>query len=319
MGVARMGGAVGLVAAVAVTAGAGTAAAQSIPDELRDVRYCEIIPSVQQGDTVTTYVYNTLGWNDCPEQQWRQITEDQVNREYGSQAAKLNGPRHWVIDHLQGKGDTAAGEAFTFGAIKMSLRAKLTTPAGAPTVGDRFYAPNQVQRETVYTFDKGKLIYKLTDPDGHVYVMQSYAQIVAPTLTIGRLDTLGRRLQLPEGWSYSTRRLRHQTTLTANGLAYVVNDNLANSYQRMVKPATSLSGLSGGCAPGGFDVNVTVKGDTALTRVTAGGRLLKRTTAGSFEVTVPARAARNGQVRIVAASRNDAGRSRTVKNVRICG
>jgi len=318
MGVARIIGA-GLLAATAALAAAGSAGAQEATSPLRDVRYCEIIPSVQQGDTVTTYVYNTLGWNDCPQDLWSQLTEQQVNQEYGSQSAKLNGPRHWVIDGIEGSGATAAGDTFTFGGIKMSLRAKLTTAAGEATVGEKFYVPNQVQRETVFSFDKGKLIYKLTDPDGHVYVMQSYAQIVAPNLSIDRLRHLGPPLlRLPDGWSYSTRRLRHPMTLTASGLAYVVNDNLANSYQRMNKPSVKLSGVPSRCASAGFKVKVKVGGDTALTRVTAGGKLLARTTDAAKTVTVPKSALGGNQVRIVAASRNDAGRDRATATVPVC-
>jgi hypothetical protein len=208
-----------------------------VPDALRDVRYCEVIPSVTEGDTVTSYVYNTLGWNDCPAAQWDALTVEQVNQAFGSQDVKLNGPRHWVVDHLVGSGETAAGGTFTFGGILMSLRGKLTTKVGEATVGQQFYVPNRVQRNTTYTFDRGKLMYELVDPDGNVYVMQSYAQIVAKKLTLAKLSKLGRVLKLPDGWRYRTRRPAHDVEVTADGLAIVVNDNLANSYQRIRPPA----------------------------------------------------------------------------------
>src|SRR5437764_29723 len=82
------------------TTTASATASSSVPQELRDVRYCEVIASVQSGSTVTSYIYNTLGLNDCPPGRWNALTEDEVNKEYGSQSAKLNGPRHWVIDSL---------------------------------------------------------------------------------------------------------------------------------------------------------------------------------------------------------------------------
>jgi hypothetical protein len=64
-----------------------------------------------------------------------------------------------------------------------------------------------------------------------VYVMQAYAQILDPTLTIGKLRTLGRRLDLPAGWRYRTRRLTHDLALGANGTATIVQDELQNTYQ----------------------------------------------------------------------------------------
>lgn len=227
------------IAAAAVLAACGgggrsagsTAAAQS-PPELRDVRYCEVIPSVAAGATVTTSIYNTLGYNACPPVQWAALTEDQVNREFGSQSAKLNGPRHWVLDSIQASGSSTTGQTFTFGGIEMGLRATLTTPAGQPTVGNQFYAPNQVQRDTVWIYHAGKPIFELTDPQGNVYIMQSYAQIADRTLTIAQLPDLASKLKLPPGWGYKTETPSAELAVASNGTATVVNDELYNSYQK---------------------------------------------------------------------------------------
>src|SRR6478752_2177413 len=96
-------GRVGIMTALFLTAAAlvatgGSAFAQPPPtspttQELRNVRYCEVIPSVQNGSTVTSYIYNTLGFNKCPPRKWNKLTEAEVNQEFGSQKAKLNGPR----------------------------------------------------------------------------------------------------------------------------------------------------------------------------------------------------------------------------------
>jgi hypothetical protein len=40
-------------------------------------------------------------------------------------------------------------------------------------------------------------------------------------------------MELPSGWSYSWKKLRSTLELNSNGLAYVVNDNLGDSCQRM--------------------------------------------------------------------------------------
>jgi len=215
----------------AAPSGSGTPGASAGSGELRNVRYCEIIPSVVDGTTTTTYVYNTLGFNDCPSDQWVKITERQVNKDYGSQSAQLNGPRHWVLDQLQASGASTTGQTFTFGGIEMGLRATLVTGAGTPTVGNKFYAPSQVKRDTIYTFKAGQPIFTLTSPDGGEFVMQSFAQIVDKTLTYEQLPNLASKLSLPTGWSYSTRTPTQDLILNSNGLATIVNDNLANSYQ----------------------------------------------------------------------------------------
>lgn len=206
--------------------------AQSVSGELRDVRYCEVIPVTREGRTLTAWVYNTLGLNDCPAAEWDALTEDAVNEAYGSVAAKLNGPRYWVIDKLVGSGSTTSGGRFTFGGIEMELRAKLETKLREGTVGEEFYAPNEVQRDTVYTYRAGRPVFELTAPDGHVYIMQSYAQIKDKSLTIDDLPSLGSRLSLPAGWTYSARTLTEDFELASGGLAYVVNDDLYNAYQR---------------------------------------------------------------------------------------
>ena len=210
----------------------GSGTGQSVPAELRNVRYCEVIPVTRERRTLTSWVYNTLGLNDCPAAEWDALTEEEVNEEFGSIAAKLNGPRYWVIDKLVGSGSTASGERFTFGGIEMELRAKLETKLREGTVGEQFYVPNEVQRQTVYTYLAGKPVYELTSPEGEVYIMQSYAQIKDKNLAIDDLASLGGSLSLPEGWTYSTRTLDEDYELVTSGLAYVINDDFYNSYQR---------------------------------------------------------------------------------------
>lgn len=224
----------GLVAAFAallVGPAAHAAAGSNDTTNLRDVRYCEIIPSVVGATTTTTYVYNTLTFSRCPRGQWSQITEGLVNREFGSQSAQLNGPRHWVMDEIHASGASTAPETFTFGTIEMGLRAKIETPNGTPTVGNQFYVPNHVQRDTIWVYKAGQPIFTLTDPDGNEYVMQSFAQIADPSLMYRDLFDLAGALHLPDGWQYSARTITQDLELNSNGLATVINDDLGNSYQ----------------------------------------------------------------------------------------
>jgi len=230
-----VGQSAGSAAPSAARSPAGTSPSAA-PQELSDVRYCEVIPAVTTGDQVISTVYNTLGYNNCPERQWSDLTEDTVNQEYGSQSAQLNGPRHWVIDQAQQPAAPAptdgAASSFTFGGIEMGLRAQLTTAVGAPVVGNQYYVVNTVGRNTVWVYLKGTTIYELTDPDKNVYVMQSYSTQLNPALTLQELPTLAQTLTLPAGWTFSSETLTEQLNLVTGGTAYVVNDNFVNSYQK---------------------------------------------------------------------------------------
>jgi hypothetical protein len=207
---------------------------QSFSQPLHNVRYCEVIPVTRKRAKLTSWVYNTTGLNLCPAAEWDALTEEQVNEEYGSVAAKLNGPRYWVMDRLVASGSSTTDMKFTFGGIEMELRATLETGLREGTVGEEFYAPNQVERDTIYTYNAGRTVYELTspEPERHVYLMQSYAQIKDKNLTLDDLASLGDRLALPDGWTYTTRTLTEELLLDSGGLAYVVNDDFYNSYQR---------------------------------------------------------------------------------------
>lgn len=206
-----------------------------IPADLRDFRYCEVIPVFQTRLTFHVEVYNTISLNDCPADLWAKLDGEAMAKRYDAKAVKLNGPRHWVLNQIIGGGATATGKIVDFGGIEMKLVAQLETKLWQGTVGDKFYTPNEVNRTTTFVYRAGQMVYDLTSPEGDVYRMQSYAQIADPNLTIESLETLGERLELPEGWSFQARVLTEDSELKADGLAYVINDNLYNSYQRITK------------------------------------------------------------------------------------
>ncbi len=77
-------------------------------------------------------------------------------------------------------------------------------------------------------------MYELLAPNGAIYVMQSYAQIVDPTLEESALAGLGARLELPTGWTFRARTLDAPLLVTTRGEATVVQDELQNTYSRYV-------------------------------------------------------------------------------------
>lgn len=218
---------------------------ESVASNLRNVRYCEVLPvTIDKGThTQTMWVYNTLCLNDCPSNEWDALTNEEVVKEYKAEnpdtvAAKLNGPRYWVMDRLEGAGVSTTGQEFTFGGIAMALRAQLHSRIKEAIVEDRPWVPHQVDRETKYTYKAGELVYELTSPEGAVYIMQSYSQQKDPSLTIDQLATLGPRLTFPTpDWSYSAYPLEQDYELVTDGVATVIQDNFLNTYQQ--RPSNS--------------------------------------------------------------------------------
>ena len=204
------------------------------PADLRDFRYCEVIPVFRDKLTLKVEIYNTIGQNDCPAEPWARLDAKAMEKQYGAVAVKLNGPRHWVLNRIEGGGATAAGKIVNFGGIQMKQVAVLETKVWQSTVGDKFYQENKVHRTTTFFYQKNNRVYELVSAKGAVYMMQSYARIADAKLTLAALETLGASLKLPKGWSYRTRVLTEDVELKAQGLAYVINDNLYNSYQKVL-------------------------------------------------------------------------------------
>jgi hypothetical protein len=65
--------------------------------------------------------------------------------------------------------------------------------------------------------------------------MQSYAMIVDTSLNEAGLDSLEKKLKLPKGWKFRVRTLDEDLVLKTieGGEAFVIQDELQNSYQRV--------------------------------------------------------------------------------------
>lgn len=204
-------------------------------EDWRNLRYAEIIPVFKSGTKLYMEVYNSIGSNEVPQGLWDKLDAGMMAKEYGAEKVILNGPRYWVINHLEARGETENGKVVNFGGIEMTLRATLNSSIFTGAVGSKLYTENEVERETTFHYYKDNMVYELTSPTGEVYRMQSYGLMKDPNLTIERLENLGDRLTLPEGWTYNARTLKENDTMIANGIAYVINDDLGNSYQKVTK------------------------------------------------------------------------------------
>jgi len=202
-----------------------------LPAVLRDARYCELVAVHLTIDGLKASVFNTLGFDDCPADKWDALTRRDLLREFDTLAVVMNGPRHFIMDGITATGSTKTGEVITVGGIVMAKRAEVSLSlhqAMGPS-----YTEQTIDRETTYRFDAGKPVFQLTAPNGAVYVMQSYAEIVDPTLSYADLAGLGSRLKPPAGWSYSTRTPQQDLLLDAKGTAIVIQDELKNTYQKV--------------------------------------------------------------------------------------
>lgn len=226
---------------LAILFAAGAAFAQSSEPKLvyeksisnlRDQRYCEVLIGRRNWLKLEVRVFNTQGLNLCPESQWKAVTKESIAKTFDSSFVLLNGPRYWMMDEIQASGNTVNDVKESFGGIEMKLRATVQLSLLKQLMGSKNYAPNEVARTTNFIYKSGSTVYELISPAGEVYVMQSYSQIVNPQLNMQDLPALNQQLKLPTGWTYRSRMLDQDLSLVANGIAYVLQDNLANSYQR---------------------------------------------------------------------------------------
>ena len=192
-------------------------------------RYCEIIALRGELPEVTATVYNTIGFNDCPAAWWDALDPNQVAAGLGAFLVRMNGPRHWVIDRASSAGITnvidVEGEAL--GEV---AAIPLRTPADFSSTP---YTERTIVRDNLWRWRAHRRVYTLSAPDGQVYMMQAFSQIVDPALRLPDLAGLGARLELPDGWRFETSKLRRPFVLDAGGTATIIQDELQNTYQRI--------------------------------------------------------------------------------------
>lgn len=210
-----------------------TTTATDTPDTISDVRgdrYCEVLLGHIQGALIQIDVYNTYGLNDCPDDAWKAIDGPTIKADTNADVVLLNGPRYWTMDRFEAS-KLVDPTIATFGGIEMRLAGTLELQIADVMGGETAYVPRTVARTTSWVYEAGKPVYELTDPAGHIYDMQSYSTQQVPQ-TEASLADLAQQLTLPAGWSFKSRILDADLTVTAvDGLATVVQDDRANTYQ----------------------------------------------------------------------------------------
>jgi hypothetical protein len=202
--------------------------------DVRDARYCELIPIVRRGARLLATIYNTLGLNDCPADVWNKISEADMKRRFDAVKVVLNGPRYFVMDSIEGAGETLGGKTIEAGGLRLTERASIdVTPLH--TLREP-YRETTVNRATKYLFAAGKPVFIIGAPSGARYAMQAYSQIVDKSLSYADLANLGERLKLPPKWRYFVMTPDKDLLVGTKGKAIVVQDELQNTYQKLDSP-----------------------------------------------------------------------------------
>jgi hypothetical protein len=196
----------------------------------RPIPYNEVLVAYRSWFDVKVIVYNDL--NDVlTDAEFDALDLDAIKQEMGASFVIPNGRRYWVLDKIESHRKTPkrelAGHTFIVPAVvSLSLWDVLSRKP---------YTPTTVARDTIYTYLAGTKVYRLIDPGGKVYTMQSATRAVDPGQTIEKLDTLDERLKLPEGWRFRVDVLEADLVLKSGGQTEVLQDDFQNTYQRNVE------------------------------------------------------------------------------------
>lgn len=194
-------------------------------NETRNMRFGEILVVKETG----VEIYNTTGLNDCPAELWDKLDLEQLKKEFGAIAVQKNGPHFWMMDSQV----MQLGKKASFGGIEARYAATLelstVQKSGTGSAPYKIFMPKKTQK---MVYAKGKPVFELVDPDGHVYIMQAHEE----KFSIESLANLGEQMKaLPKGWKYQTRVLKEDLVLdlTADQTIYGVGDEFHQYYTRI--------------------------------------------------------------------------------------
>lgn len=202
------------------------------PRKVRGEPYNEILIVYRHFGQIKAGVYNDIGETLISEKEFAAIDTDAIKREYNAVAVIKNGPRFWVMDEITGY---YGGAQRVLAGYRMNQPGVLNLNLSDLT-NRSAYEVHKVNRKTTYTYYLGEKVYELITDKGEVYTMQAASREIDPNLTMDDLDTIGERLQLPEGWTYRVRILDADVTYQIDGVANVVQDEFQNSYQKNEQP-----------------------------------------------------------------------------------
>jgi hypothetical protein len=223
-----------------------------LPD-MFNYQYCEVLMKVPNSPSGSP-VFNTTGYNTCPYYSTLtgQAAIDSYNATYypgnpyglpsGATGFILDWPRNWIYDQAVENIPPGTSQYLVLDVPEPNVPVTTFGFVGFNTdISGLAYTPSNVVRDATWTYFANNLIFELLDPSGNLYVMQSYARFVDPTLTYNELQDVAYMnsvLNLPTGWSYSVEQLTQQFDNLSTGNAIILQDDLGSSYM-MVDPSLS--------------------------------------------------------------------------------
>ena len=112
----------------------------------------EILLARYDGTSFSADVWNTMGFNDCPPEEFAELDAAEIAAERGAIVALKNGPRHWVLDAIEASIREHA-ETTKFGSLEMFLAA--TVDFGSTPPSPEPYTDRGVARDTVFEWAAG--------------------------------------------------------------------------------------------------------------------------------------------------------------------
>lgn len=196
--------------------------------ELRGVEYFEYLVVYRNYASFKSAVYNTIRTKPIEIADWNAVDVKSLAKELDAFKVIKNGPRFWTLDHVQGY---RIGERRDFDGYDLDLMGVLDL-----SLVDLFnraaYTERTIERYTDFHFNKGSKMFVLTSDQGVEYFMQAASKEVDSTMSMIKLETLGDRLDLPDGWTYTVVELTQDVMIQARGSATVIQDEFLNTYQR---------------------------------------------------------------------------------------
>ena len=166
--------------------------------------------------------YNTLGCNECPETFWENINQEKVKEDFNVKIIVMNGPRVFLMNSIGPFNSTPP--KVNLAGIEMVERGKFNIDLKTFIKGK--HKPNNekaINRNTKYVFNQGTVAYFLNQNESS-YIIQSFPQIVNPTLNEERLKSLTSSIKLTESWTYEAKKLKKSIVLKTKegGKAFLV-------------------------------------------------------------------------------------------------
>jgi hypothetical protein len=190
------------------------------------MRYGEVLLAYLDGE-LRVEVFDSFPMNQCPDELWRALDPETIAKECSATLAILNGPRYWLMDGI-GKVQSVALVIRDFGGIEMR---RVATIKLDDDIVHALYKEHRVNRASVWYYKAGSLVHELTSPDSRSYIMQAYCTGVDPNLNEETLPELATRLDLPSGWTFTSRVLDKELEVdTTEHVAAILQDEFENTY-----------------------------------------------------------------------------------------